>query len=541
MIRVSMEKEKKCRECPFLEKAVVMYCKAFPVKKLVPDTDSQSSSPCAGDYESCRAYKEIIKRSEKGEAKTSPESGVWKRAKDKKGFKHRRLIMNKIERKIELAPDIKLFEVSSPLIAKKALPGQFVTLRVTEEGERIPLTIVEAKRSEGTLVLIFQEIGKTTRHLGTLEEEDTILDIVGPLGQPSCIEKFGTVVCIGGGIGVAPLYPIAKALKNAGNQVISILGARSKNLLILEKEMREVSDELFITTDDGSYGCKGFVSGELERLIKEKVVVDRVVAIGPLVMMRAISDVTRPLDIPTIVSLNPIMVDGTGMCGACRVEIDGKTRFACVHGPEFEGHKVNYDLLAARQRSYLYKERTSLKLFEEIEPSISKGLFFHRGHTYIRLQKPISVRIGLDDFGQRLTGNITGIKLPSVGGIVRKGKPGWSIVCEGKEAELLSPIDGVITDVNRDLISNMASLNKDPYGKGWVFRATLLYPEEYLEELIGKDEVHDWLLSEKEKLHHWSEENVGVVMSDGGYPAQNPGATLNDQEWKELVKKFFLT
>jgi ferredoxin--NADP+ reductase len=273
--------------------------------------------------------------------------------------------MNKIVRKVEIVPDVKLFEVDAPSIAGKALPGQFVVLRIDEKGERIPLTIAEAKKETGTLVLIFQEVGKTTRHLGTLEEGDRILDVVGPLGRPSEIEEFGTVVCIGGGIGIAPLYPIARALKQAGNKIISILGARSKNLLILEEEMREISDELYITTDDGTCGRKGFVSDELQNLIDSKVVIDRVVAIGPLIMMKVVAGTSKPHDIPTIVSLNTIMVDGTGMCGACRAEVGGETRFACVHGPEFDGHKVNFDLLSARGEIYVKEERLSLELFEK--------------------------------------------------------------------------------------------------------------------------------------------------------------------------------
>lgn len=272
--------------------------------------------------------------------------------------------MNEILRKEVLAPEIKLFELKTPLIAEKILPGQFVVVRAYEKGERIPLTVADTDKEKGSITIIFQEVGKSTAYLGMFKEGDTILDVIGPLGKPSEIEKVGTVVCIGGGVGIAPVYPIVKALKEKGNKVISILGARNKELLILEKEIREFSDELYITTDDGSYGRKGFVSEELKRLIDEGKKIDRVVTIGPSIMMKVVSDVTRAHKVKTIVSLNPIMVDGTGMCGACRVEVGGETKFSCVDGPEFDGHLVDFDLLMKRQAIYLKEEKESYEKFK---------------------------------------------------------------------------------------------------------------------------------------------------------------------------------
>lgn len=263
----------------------------------------------------------------------------------------------------ELSPGIKLMEFAAPLIAQKVKPGQFVVLRIYEEGERIPLTIADARKEEGVLVIVFQEVGKTTKLLGTLKPGDQISDLIGPLGKPTEIENYGTVVCIGGGVGTPEIYPVAKALRQAGNKVIAIIGARSKNLLIMEDEMRSVSNELHITTDDGSYGRKGFVTDELKRIIESGITINRVFAVGPVIMMKAVSELTRHYNIPTIVSLNPIMLDATGMCGVCRVEVGGETKFACVDGPEFDGHKVDFDLLLARQRIYLKEEKESLELF----------------------------------------------------------------------------------------------------------------------------------------------------------------------------------
>lgn len=275
--------------------------------------------------------------------------------------------MNKILEKLELAPEVKLFNIENKEISTKALPGQFVVVRAYEQGERIPLTIADIDKERGVITLIFQEVGKSTFYLGTFKKGNEILDVIGPLGRPSEIEHFGTCICMGGGIGIAPLYPIIKALKAKGNEVISIIGARTKELLIFENEVREFSDALEITTDDGSYGKKGFVSEELLRLINEGLKIDRVVAIGPAMMMKVIAEITKPYGIKTIVSLNPIMVDGTGMCGACRVEIGGETKFTCVDGPEFDAHLVNFDLLMKRQRIYLKEEKESLESFRKEE------------------------------------------------------------------------------------------------------------------------------------------------------------------------------
>jgi len=273
--------------------------------------------------------------------------------------------MAKILKKEVLAPNIKKFVVLAPEVAQKALPGQFVIVRVCEEGERIPLTIADFDKEKGTVTIVFQEVGKTTYHLGTLNEGEEILDFVGPLGKPSEIEKFGTVCCIGGGVGTPEIYPVARALKEIGNYIIVIIGARTKELVIMENEMRKVADEIYITTDDGSYGMKGLVTDALKKLLVENKKIDRVIAVGPVIMMKAVSELTKEYNIKTIVSLNPMMLDGTGMCGICRVEIGGETKFACVDGPEFDGHLVNYDLLMARLRTYLEEEKISLKLFKE--------------------------------------------------------------------------------------------------------------------------------------------------------------------------------
>ncbi|MEO0089746.1 MAG: sulfide/dihydroorotate dehydrogenase-like FAD/NAD-binding protein [candidate division WOR-3 bacterium] len=273
--------------------------------------------------------------------------------------------MAKILKKEILAPNIKKFIVEVPEIAKKAQPGQFVIIRIDEKGERIPLTIGDFDREKGTVTIVFQEVGKTTYQLGLLKEGDDILDFVGPLGRPSEIEKFGTVCCIGGGVGTPEIYPVARALKKVGNYVISIIGARTKELVIMEKEMKEVSDELCITTDDGTYGMKGLVTDALKKILDTGKKIDRVIAVGPVIMMKAVSELTKNYNIKTIVSLNAMMLDGTGMCGICRVEIGGETKFACVDGPEFDGHLVNYDLLMARLKTYLEEEKISLKLFKE--------------------------------------------------------------------------------------------------------------------------------------------------------------------------------
>ncbi len=262
--------------------------------------------------------------------------------------------MFKIIKKKTLAQSVKLMDVEAPEIAKKAKPGQFIILRINDIGERIPLTIADFDADKGIITIIFQEVGKSTRLLGELNEGDLILDFVGPLGCASEIENFGTTVCIGGGVGVAPIYPIARALYEEGNRLISIIGARSKDMLIWEDEMRKISTELYVASDDGSIGIKGFVTDVLKDVLAQEKV-DRVIAIGPAVMMAAVAKAT-PKDLPLIVSLNSIMVDGTGMCGACRVEADGKTMFACVDGPEFDGHKVNWELVLQRSKMFINEE-----------------------------------------------------------------------------------------------------------------------------------------------------------------------------------------
>jgi len=262
-----------------------------------------------------------------------------------------------------LAEDIKRFEIESPLIAKKRLAGQFVIIRLDEHGERIPLTIADSDVEKGTITIIVQGIGKTTKQLNLLKSGDSIMDVVGPLGMPSHIEKFGTAVSIGGGVGTAIAYPTAVALKEAGNHVITINGARSKDLVILEEEMKAVSDESYVTTDDGSYGFHGFVTQKLQELIDQSKKIDFVLAIGPIPMMKAVADVTKPHGIKTVVSLNPIMVDGTGMCGGCRVIVEGKSQFACVDGPEFDAHQVDFKNLIDRNKMYNDFENNSLKKF----------------------------------------------------------------------------------------------------------------------------------------------------------------------------------
>ncbi|MBE3573126.1 MAG: sulfide/dihydroorotate dehydrogenase-like FAD/NAD-binding protein [Moorella humiferrea] len=272
--------------------------------------------------------------------------------------------MYRIVRKEVMSPVIKLMEIEAPEVAAKARAGQFIILRIDEEGERIPLTIADFDRSRGTITTIFQEVGYTTRRLGALEEGDTLTDFVGPLGQPSEIENYGRVVCVGGGVGVAPIFPIARALKEAGNEVISIIGARTKELLFWEEKMRAVSSELLVATDDGSYGHKGFVTDLLKQVLEERGKIARVWGIGPVVMMRAVAETTRPFNVPTIVSMNPIMVDGTGMCGACRVSVGGETKFACVDGPEFDGHQVDWQLALRRLNMYREEEKRIIEFHE---------------------------------------------------------------------------------------------------------------------------------------------------------------------------------
>jgi len=268
--------------------------------------------------------------------------------------------MYKILEKEKIGPNLNRFVIEAPLIPKNYQPGQFVVLKIDEEGERIPITIAEADKNKGTITVFIQEVGKTTYKLGELEAGDSISDVVGPLGHPAKVEKVGTVVTIGGGVGTAIVYPETKAFKEAGNYVISIIGFKSKDYVMLEEEMREASDELYILTDDGSYGKKGFTTNELQELESAGRKMDLVIAIGPAIMMQRISEMTKEYNVKTIVSLNSAMMDATGMCGGCRVEVDGETKFACVDGPEFDGHKVNFDLLIKRLSTYEEQEKEAL-------------------------------------------------------------------------------------------------------------------------------------------------------------------------------------
>lgn len=272
--------------------------------------------------------------------------------------------MYKILRKEVLNPTVKLFEIYAPFVARKAEPGQFIILRIDEEGERIPLTIADYDREKGTVTIIFQEVGKTTRQLGTMEQGDSILDFVGPLGIASHLEGYKKVAVIGGGLGTAIAYPQAKKLHSLGAEVDVIIGFRNESLILLEDELRKVSSRLFVTTDDGSNGNKGFVTDVLKKLLEEGTKYDLVIAIGPLIMMKMVSNLTREYGIKTLVSMNPVMIDGTGMCGGCRVTVGGKTKFACVDGPDFDGHEVDFDEAMRRQAMYREHERKSLEQHE---------------------------------------------------------------------------------------------------------------------------------------------------------------------------------
>mgnify|MGYP001772802051 CR=1 FL=1 len=287
---------------------------------------------------------------ERGIAQVSPH--------DARGFSAKNAL---IVRKERLAPQINLFEVVAPSIARNAKPGQFIIIRLHEKGERIPLTIADTDPAKGTITMVAQEVGKTTKELGTYEAGQRILDVLGPLGKPSHVDYFGTVVMVGGGVGVAEIYPVARAMKNAGNTVISILGFRSKELVFWEDKLRSVSDEVIVTTNDGSYGMKGFTTDALRRLIQEGRRIDIVHAVGPTIMMKLIAELTRPYGIKTVASLNPIMLDGTGMCGACRISVGGKIKFACVDGPEFDAHQVDFDELMRRLDYYKDLEKISLE------------------------------------------------------------------------------------------------------------------------------------------------------------------------------------
>ena len=264
--------------------------------------------------------------------------------------------MAKIITKRRLNPTVTLMEVSAPLIAKKALPGQFIILRVDEKGERIPLTIADYDREKGTITIIFQKVGLTTELLDTLEEGDDILDFVGPLGRPTELEGVKKVAVIGGGVGCAIAYPQAKYLHEHGVAVDVIAGFRSKDIVILEEEFQAACDHLYLTTDDGSYGEKGLVTNKLKALIEAGNQYDVVIAIGPIIMMKFVCKTTEPYGIKTLVSLNPIMIDGTGMCGGCRVSVGGQMKFACVDGPDFDGHQVDFDELMARNAAYKERE-----------------------------------------------------------------------------------------------------------------------------------------------------------------------------------------
>jgi len=272
--------------------------------------------------------------------------------------------MFKILKKEVLGPEMVLMVLDAPHVAKTAEPGQFIVLRVYEKGERIPLTIADFDRSKGTITIVFQKIGKTTNLLGTKEEGDFIEDVAGPLGNPTEIEKFGKVVVVGGGIGIAPVYPISRKLKENGNEVISIIGFRSKNYVFWEDKMKSVSNTLYIATNDGSYGEKGFVTDVLKRILENEKDIKRVFAIGPAVMMKAVADLTRDYKIKTIVSLNSLMVCGMGMCGACRVTVGGETKFTCADGPDFDAHLVDFDELMKRLAIYKEEEKLSLELFK---------------------------------------------------------------------------------------------------------------------------------------------------------------------------------
>ncbi|HUW19214.1 MAG TPA: sulfide/dihydroorotate dehydrogenase-like FAD/NAD-binding protein [Sedimentisphaerales bacterium] len=273
---------------------------------------------------------------------------------------------HRIVTKERLSEDVFTAEIEAPLIAQARKPGQFVIVSINNEyGERIPLTIADADPQRGTVRLIWQRVGKTTSELADMRAGDEVANVVGPLGRPTHVENFGTVVCVGGGIGNAPLLPIAKALKGAGNKVVSILGARTKSLLILVDEFSRISDELIIATDDGSYGRKALVTEPLKEVCRRKAKPDQVFAIGPAIMMKFCCEVTKQFDVPTQVSLNTIMVDGTGMCGGCRIEFDGKPKFVCVDGPEFDGHKVNFDLMIKRLNAYKKQEQKAYERYKD--------------------------------------------------------------------------------------------------------------------------------------------------------------------------------
>jgi ferredoxin/flavodoxin---NADP+ reductase len=269
----------------------------------------------------------------------------------------------KILERQDMSPVVHLFKIYAPEVAQKARAGQFVIVKIDEKGERIPLTFAEWDEKAGSVTIIFMEVGATTSRLASLKAGESLMNFVGPLGIPTHIENFGTVVCVGGGIGVAPITPIAAALKKAGNKVISIMGARNKGLLFWEDKLRQASHELIVTTDDGSCGRKALVTEPLKELLSSQKI-DRVIAIGPIPMMKFCTLTTRPFGVKTIVSLNPLMVDGTGMCGCCRVSVGGSTQFACVDGPDFDGHQVDWDLMSTRSKGYAEEEKSALERWQ---------------------------------------------------------------------------------------------------------------------------------------------------------------------------------
>ncbi|HEX8949695.1 MAG TPA: sulfide/dihydroorotate dehydrogenase-like FAD/NAD-binding protein [Dissulfurispiraceae bacterium] len=285
--------------------------------------------------------------------------------------------MYKILEKQVLSDVTKLMVINAPHVAKRAKAGQFVIVRIDEQGERIPLTIADFDRGAGTITIIFQEVGKSTMHLGTLKPGDELATFAGPLGHPTEIENLGTVACVGGGVGIAPIYPIARALKEAGNTVISVIGARTRDLLFWEDKMKAVSDELHICTDDGSYGRKALVTEPLKEVLEAKArPVAKVWAIGPAIMMKFVSTTTKPYNVPTVVSLNTIMIDGTGMCGGCRVLLEDGAKFVCVDGPEFDGHKVDWTSLLSRLQFYREEERQAIEHWKHtcnLEKAMQKG------------------------------------------------------------------------------------------------------------------------------------------------------------------------
>lgn len=285
--------------------------------------------------------------------------------------------MYRIVKRQDLVSNIYTMEIEAPAVARKALPGQFVILRAEENGERIPVTVADYDPAAGTVTIVFMAVGTTTRKLATLEQGDCLPTFAGPLGTPTHVEKYGEVVCIGGGVGTAMTYPVARAMREAGNHVTTIAGWRSKDLIFWQDRLRDASDDLVVCTDDGSYGRKGVLTLPLKEMLESGARPGLVIAIGPAIMMKFVSLTTQPYGVKTVVSLNPIMIDGTGMCGGCRVDVGGETKFACVDGPEFDGHLVDWDLLFQRQRAYVEQEKASLARYEhacKLDPSLSASV-----------------------------------------------------------------------------------------------------------------------------------------------------------------------